>query len=882
MVFLWLKGIFSRRSGRLLGAIMGVALTVSLLASLGVFIISSESSMTTRAIKDVPVDWQILLAKSSDGPAVQQAVAAATSYTNMETIDYAKIAGLMASKDGTAQQTGPGQIVGISPNYRKVFSSQIRPLLGSLDGVLVAQQTAANLHVTVGDEVKILREGLPPAIVKIDGVVDLPNADSLFQAVGVPTGTAPQAPPDNVLMVPTSLWHQLFDPQAQIRPDSVHTQLHVSIAHNLPTDPSAAFIQAKELAKNVEARIAGSGVVGNNLAARLDGVRADALYARVLFLFLGLPGALLAVFLTLSVAATGGRRRRQEQALLRTRGASIQQVLQLAAIEATVVGLGGVALGFGLTLVAQKIGAVSLHMTNQILIWAVVSALVGLALALVAVLHPAWAETRRTTVVSAKAVIGSNVKPLWQRLYLDVIFLTLAVIVYWQVASTGYQLVLASEGVAKTSVNYSAFVAPLSFWLGSTLLFMRLSSLILARGKLLSVLFQPVVKSLSPMVARSLSRQSQLLIRGMILVALAFSFATSTAVFNTTYNAQARIDAELTNGADVTVSGPTSSPPSSKLAQLKALPGVAAAEPMLHRFAFVGNDLQDLFGINPRTISQATAMSNAYFTNGNAAASLAALAKQPDALLVSDETARDYQLQPGDRLNLRLQSAVDHQYHVIPFHFVGIVRKFPTAPKDSFFVANAAYISQQTGSNAAETVLIRAKDNPTQLANQVRTVVSSLPGAKVSDLGSAQQAISSSLTAIDLQGLTRLELWFAILLAISASGLILVLGLAERKRNFSILTALGANSQQLGAFLWSEGLLVWVGGGLIGTGIGFAMSQILVKLLIGVFDPPPEFLHIPWSYLLTLGLVTAVSTMVALVVAQRISQEQVIKELRNL
>jgi hypothetical protein len=33
------------------------------------------------------------------------------------------------------------------------------------------------------------------------------------------------------------------------------------------------------------------------------------------------------------------------------------------------------------------------------------------------------------------------------------------------------------------------------------------------------------------------------------------------------------------------------------LADLCGLPGVAAAEPMQHQFAYVGNDLQDLFAV---------------------------------------------------------------------------------------------------------------------------------------------------------------------------------------------------------------------------------------------------------------------------------------------
>ncbi len=82
------------------------------------------------------------------------------------------------------------------------------------------------------------------------------------------------------------------------------------------------------MANNFEARISGTALVGNNLAARLAGVRSDALYARILFLFLGLPGVILAVFLTLSIAASGEDRLLNEQALLRVRGASVSQILK--------------------------------------------------------------------------------------------------------------------------------------------------------------------------------------------------------------------------------------------------------------------------------------------------------------------------------------------------------------------------------------------------------------------------------------------------------------------------------------------------------------------------------------------------------------------------
>ena len=94
-----------------------------------------------------------------------------------------------------------------------------------------------------------------------------------------------------------------------------------------------------------------------------------------------------------------------------------------------------------------------------------------------------------------------------------------------------------------------------------------------------------------------------------------------------------------------------------------------------------------------------------------------------------------------------------------------------------------------------------------------------------------------------------MELFFAILLAAGAAGLILGLGLAERQKMFAALKGLGADARQLGAFLWSEALFMLVPGIVIGGLLGLGVAQVLVKMLTGIFDPPPETLTIPWLYL---------------------------------
>jgi putative ABC transport system permease protein len=897
MIGSWFFGLLRERNGRLIGSAAGIAVTVAMLASLGAFLAQSTATMTQRAIASVPLDWQVQLVPGTSLQTVRAAVKKAAAVKTLHEVGYAEVDNMVAHTGGTVQTTGQGKVVGFDANYIRDYPGQFRALSGTLSlkadvnggiktdsGVLIAQQTAANLHVMVGDSVTINRPMLAPVQLKVAGVVDLPNADAMFQAVGVPAGAAPQAPPDNVILMPLSTWHRLFDPQAAVRPDSVRTQIHVGLQHDgLPHDPGAAYTAVQGAAKNLEARIAGRGVVADNLAARLDAVRSDALYSKVLFLFLGVPGALLAIFLTIAVVASGGVRRRRDQALLRIRGASRIQIMQLATVEALFTGLSGSIAGL---LAAEGLSRALLGASLfnlQAVYWVVGAVLAGIVLAVAAVLTTAWIDARHSTVVAARMTTAGNRSQLWQRMGLDFILIALSAIVFSRTWSSGYQVVLAPEGVPASSVDYTAFLAPVLLWLGAGLLTIRLSLLGLRQGRqLLAKGFRPIAGPLAGVVAAAISRQGKRMTQGIALVALAFAFATSTAVFNTTYHAQARVDAELTNGADVTVTGTTQVPASLKLKALAALPGVVALQPLQHRLAYVGTDLQDLYGIDAAHIGDATRMSNAYFAGGNARKSLERLKKTPDGIFVSAETVNDFQLNPGDLINLRMQSAVDHQYHRVPFHFIGIAREFPTAPRDSFLVANAAYISKMTGSNAAEVVLLKTSGDSARVAAAARNIVAALPGLKVTELGATQRIIGSSLTSVDLGGLTRLELGLAVLMVACATGLILALGLADRRRTFAILSALGAKSRQLGAFLWSEAALIFIGGTVLGTAIGFLLAWMLVKLLTGAFDPPPEALSIPWIYIIALIGVALVSVTVAVLGAMRETKVPAVQRMREI
>ena len=360
----------------------------------------------------------------------------------------------------------------------------MRTLAGNGTGVLLAQQTAANLHAAPGDTISIGRAGGAPAQVRVDGVVDLPTADSLFQTVGAPPGAQASAPPDNVVLLPRSSFDALALRGATI-------QVHAGLAHSaLPGSPSAAYKAINGRALNLETRLSGGGRVGDNLGSALDQARKDSLYAQLLFLFLGLPGAILAGLVTATIASAGAGRRRRDSALLRARGATSRQLVRLALAEAGLAGGIGIAVGLAAALAigAASFGTASFGAsTTAAVLWAGGAALAGLLVAAGAIALPAWHDARSLTVASQRQSVGRVIRaPWWQRAGLDVIALVLGGLVFWQASKGGYNLVLAPEGVAQVSVNWYALLAPVLIWIGAGLLAFRCSDVLLRHGRRLA------------------------------------------------------------------------------------------------------------------------------------------------------------------------------------------------------------------------------------------------------------------------------------------------------------------------------------------------------------------------------------------------------------
>jgi putative ABC transport system permease protein len=884
----WLRGLLAHRPTRVIATAVGVGVGVALIASIGTFLSSTSSKMTQRAIARVAVDWQVEAHPGASAAAVLSTVRTFPGVTRALPVQFAGAPSLTATTQGSTQTTGAARVLGLPAGYLTAFPRELRLLAGALNGVLVAQQTASNLHVAPGSTVTVARPGTTPVRVTVAGVVDLPYADSLFQSVGAPPGAQAKAPPDNVIILPQSTFRRLEAPILASRPELITTQIHAILSHALPASPSAAFDDVASRARNLESRLAGAGLVGDNLGAALDSARQDALYAQILFLFLGVPGAILAGLVTALIASAGAERRRRDSALLRTRGASTRTLVRIAMAETAFAGVIGVLIGLAAALAIGKstFGTASFGAgTVSAALWALGAAIAGLSIAAASLALPALRDARSLTVAGQRRQIGRPVRgPLWARYGVDFLCLAIAGFVYWQASQNGYQLVLAPEGVAQVSVNWYALLAPVLGWIGAGLLVYRLADLLLSRGRgPLTGALRPLAGELAATVASTMSRQRRVLSRAVALVAITAAFAGSTSVFNSTYQAQAEADARLSNGADVTV---TESPgvsvgPAHGAAELKRIPGVGSIEPLQHRYAYIGADLQDLFGVRPATITAAGKLQNGWFAGGSAAQLMAMLGRDRSAILVSAETVKDYQLHPGDTLNLRLQNGRTKQLTTVPFHYQGVAKEFPTAPKDSFFVANQSYVAARTGSAAVGSFLVQTDGtNPAVVAKRISAVVGS--SAAVTDIVNQRQVVGSNLTAVELSGLTRIELAFALVLAAAATGLALGLGFQERRRTFAIASALGARSRQLGGFVWGESIFVTGGGLILGAAMAAALSSTLVDVLTGVFDPPPDVLSIPWGYLIAVAGAVIVTVVLAGTLTLRALRRPAIEELRDL
>src|SRR6266540_21025 len=343
-------------------------------------------------------------------------------------------------RSGSKQAAGTVRVLGFDDRYRQ-HDDSIRIVSGSYQpghGLLSAEAAKA-LSVEPGAVVHVEVAGLDrPLSIPVSGITDLSRAKSLFysrqgqqleQFLYVLNAVVVEPEVFAKAIVPA------FQKAMTTRGDVVRSKpiLEVDVAverERLDADPGTALAQTKAVAGAVTEIAPGQDYLIDNISNTLQVARDDARVAKRMFVFLGLPGALLAAILAAYAGGVLASALRREQAILRIRGANRRHLLRMHALRTLALAAVGSAIGLGLglasTIAVLSADALARASTTSL----VASALLGAGGGFLATGAALYASGRRAInrEISEERAQLSSRPPAWRRLRLDIAVLVVVAV----------------------------------------------------------------------------------------------------------------------------------------------------------------------------------------------------------------------------------------------------------------------------------------------------------------------------------------------------------------------------------------------------------------------------------------------------------------------
>ncbi|HKV30002.1 MAG TPA: FtsX-like permease family protein, partial [Candidatus Dormibacteraeota bacterium] len=773
-----------RNPRRTIASVAGVVLAVGLFSGIAFFVDSSASSMTAHAIAPVALDMQVDLIAPLDapsGPNADTLLSDIKSMSGVSAVDRLGIVDLPAGslQAGTTTLAAPLRVFAFDPAFLSRYS-MVRVTSGSFaDGsALLSPDASRQLGGVTAGAVELRVPGrIAPLALPISGIADFSRADPLFASRSADNQGEFAAVP-NVLVVTSAVFEQTILPA--LRVDAAATvpvlkappvvELDVQLDRNgLAVDPAAAAVRTAGVRRSIERIAPGQVTVIDNLTDALTSAKGDAILAKVLFIFLGLPGVLLASYLSRYAGSLLAQAQRRERATLRARGAGPAQLVQALTYNTVAIGIVGSVLGLGLgfagLLVLFGRSALTSAGSQSYLLSAGLALAAGVLTTAVALYLPGRRALTREVSEERREMEAEQTVPGWLRLRLDLALLLAAALVGTITYLAGGYRLTAAEGQS-VSLSFYVLLAPLLGWIGASLLGVRLL-LALAHGLPDSTRAR-FGSTTAGTLRRSLRRRSHALASGVIAISLAVAFGVSLTFFIGTYQMEKLNDARFVVGSDLRVTPSVASRQPSSFASNLQVPGVAAVSPVLTGSATVGTDKRALAAVDPATLQQVASLPDTFFIGTSAATALSSLRTDPTGILVSDELARTFNVQPGDPVNIRLTNAAG-KLQPATFHAIGRFKNFPGFPQGIDLVANLGHYQAATGTTFVDFFLIKAtQPDEASVANLAAVLHSGAVPVLIDTTTTAVNRDQSSLASLNLRGLGRLESLYTVLM--SAAG----------------------------------------------------------------------------------------------------------------
>jgi putative ABC transport system permease protein len=747
--------------------------------------------------------------------------------------------------------------------------------------VLVSRTTADLLGLQVGEAYTLFAPGaagvqIPLRIAGVWQALDagdptwfyqpdalaevLLTSESAFSSQIVPALEAP---------VSTAVWYQIYD-GSRVRPATVQRLLG-----------NIAAVGAR-----ASALLAHTTLDASPAPALQSYGQSASLLTLVLTVF-SLPVlGLVAYFISL-IAGMVVQRGQSEIAVLRSRGITRRQILNLYLLEGLLFGslglAGGLLLGRQLAqlmsrtrtfldpgvLTGQAGGPLTIVYTPT----SIGYALVGVALTLVALLLPALAASRHSIVTLRWEQARSLLPPLWQRYFLDLLLLVPPLYGWYQLSQQG-SLSLGAGG-NDPFANPLLFIVPVLFCFSLALLFLRIFPLLV---RLLAWLAAHAPGTTLLLMLRQLARSPNQYVGPLLLLSLTVSLATFGASMAVTlddhladqvyYQVGADLNlAELGESteetAQVTLPGQTTTTTTSStepqwlflpVSEHLRVPGVEAAA-RVGRYSATANiggrqQAGRILGLDRLDFPTAAFYRPDFAYGESLGALMNRLGASSDGILVNGGFLAQQGLAVGDPLRLTVGAA--GTYAEVAFTVVGALDLFPTLyPQDGpFFVANLEHIYGALGGTYPYDVWLMA--DAEVAGEEIVAGVHNL-GLVVVTSQDARQRIAAEQTRPERQGLFGLlSAGFLAAAALTVLGFLLyaIVSFQRRFIELGMLRAIGLSKRQMAAFLAGELAALILTGVTVGAGLGVWASTLFIRYFqIGTDKTtlvPPFVVKIAW------------------------------------
>lgn len=888
------------RSPRRFGlGLLGVALPVALFASTAFYIDTSAKQLSSHAVSAVQIDMQVLASTPATTAAALDA--ALTGLPHVRKVEP------FATVDLTAILPGGG-----APRTIRVFSvlpgylanhPWVKATSGTLaGGAMLADTLGATVPPGAGrGAIRLQIPGAGTVGIPIVGTVDLRKADTWFALTAGDNQGNVVFYPDSIVVdyaifssaILPALRASTLQPTAPavgigggaVSPSAsgtslgtVSVQAHVGIDRSvLASDPSVALARTTAIRRSLERALPGQVIALDNLGDSLSAAKGDAANAKVLFLFLGIPGVLVAGGLALATSAALASARRREVGLLRLRGASGQQVTHLAISTASITGVVGSILGLALAVAGVTVllgsGIWNGVSASSLVVSIGFGLVVGLIVTAVTIRSSAREAKQLDVIAQRKQLQAWN--PAWKRLRLDFWAIAIGLAVLGVNALSGGFRATPSESQT-LSLSFYLLIAPVALWAGLTLLGVRVGIALLAartggdRDRQLGTWTGTAFRWLGRRPGRSAAT--------VIIGALAVAFGTNLVTFVHTYNTAKANEAALSIGSDIRVTTAVANPP--PVPPLHS-PDIAASVGVRVVNLGVGADKRTAFVVDPVRYA-ATVPVGPIMVGSSRSAAIRSLSNDPLGVLVSDVFVRDFNVATGDSVNVTVTD-VTGKPHQLVLHASGVFHTLaPTVPGADLLMNEAAIRGVALGS--PDFYLARATSGSGVTAVAARLSAQGQSGGSwtVQTYASALAKEQSTLATLNLGGLSRIEIAGAAIIAALGIGLLGAFLVLERRREYAVLRSVGASTRQVLVPPAVEGAVTVTASLLLGVPIGIGMALLSTRVLTPLFTLPPPLLAIDGQGLFgLLGLVllaSAVSIVVSLIAVARLPTVQVLRE----